>query len=271
MNPKLLPTMKKSTSFLVAAFIGLGLLSASAQFGKPCSETDNALSQVFGTNLNFSATMNMRVKMPSAEDNEITMASKIYFAHGNSRTEMDMTTMKGTKIPPHAADQMKAMGMDQMISISKGDTKTVYLIYPGLNSYAKTESRKAGQGTNETKMVTTELGKETLDGHPCVKNKYTVTNAKTGEKLEVVAWNATDLKNYPIQVEIESQSTANGKKGPATTLHFTDINTAQPAASLFEPPVGYRVYTDVQAMVQTEMMKKMGGGGGAGGMPPGHP
>jgi hypothetical protein len=171
-------------------------------------------------------------------------------------------------MPPHAADQMKAMGMDQMISISRKDTKTTYLIYPGLNSYAQITLPKA-EGTNDSKVTTTELGKETVDGHSCVKNKYTITNAKTGDNVVMTTWNATDLKNYPIKIELESPGTANGKKVPTTTLHFTDINTAQPAAGLFEPPVGYRVYTDVQAMVQTEMMKKMGGG--VGGMPPGHP
>ena len=264
-----LPVMKKSISFL-AVILCLGLVPASAQFGKPGgSGPDNALNKVFGTNLNFSATMNMQVKMPDAQDSDITMSSKIYFAGGNSRTEMDMTTIKGSKMPPHAADQMKAMGMDQMISISRNDTKTAYLIYPGLGSYAKLTAPKADQGTNDSKVTKTELGRETVDGHPCVKNKYTVTNTKTGENVVMTTWNATDLKNYPIKIDMESPDAATGKKSPVTTLHFAGINTARPAAALFEPPTGYRVYTDVQAMVQTEMMKKMGGG--TPGMPPGHP
>lgn len=261
--------MKKTISFLAASVLALGLLPASAQFGRPGgSGPDNALTKVFGTNLNFSATMNLEVKMPGAQENEVTMTSKIYFAKGNSRTEMDMTSMKGSKMPPHAADQMKAMGMDQMISISRNDTKTAYLIYPGLGSYAKLTAPKA-EGTNDSKVTTTELGKETVDGHPCVKNKYTVSNAKTGEHVVMTTWNATDLKNYPIKIEMESPAAAKNGQAPITTLHFTSLNMAQPAATLFEPPVGYRVYTDVQAMVQTEMMKKMGGG--TPGMPPGHP
>lgn len=262
--------MKKHIPLLASIFLCLGLLPASAQFGKPGgSGADNALTQVFGTNLNFSATMNMEVKMPS-QDNNLTMSSKVYFAHGNSRTEMDMTKMRGSKMPPHAAEQMKAMGMDQMISISRNDTKTTYLIYPGLESYTKMAVPKTEPAANDSKVAKTELGKETLDGHPCVKNKYTVTNTKTGESLDLIAWVATDLKNYPIKVEIETPDAAKDKKASTTTtLHFTDINTAQPAASLFEPPVGYRVYTDVQAMMQTEMMKKMGGG--APGMPANHP
>ncbi len=86
--------------------------------------------------------------------------------------------------------------------------------------------------------------------------------------MVMTAWVATDLKNCPIKLEINSPEATAGNKSPTTTLHFTDINMAQPAASLFEPPIGYRVYTNVQAMVQTEMMKKMGGGTG---MPANHP
>ena len=32
---------------------------------------------------------------------------------------------------------MKSMGMDTMISISRPDLKLMYLVYPGLNSYAE--------------------------------------------------------------------------------------------------------------------------------------
>src|SRR5882757_10295048 len=99
--------MKKIISVFSATILCLGLLPASAQFGKPGSGMDNALTQVFGTNLNFSATMNIQVKMPGAQDNEMTMGGKIYFANGNSRTEMDMTKIQGSKIPPHAVEQMR--------------------------------------------------------------------------------------------------------------------------------------------------------------------
>jgi hypothetical protein len=87
--------------------------------------------------------------------------------------------------------------------------------------------------------------------------------------VTLLAWLASDLKNYPVKIEISSNRTVAGKTFPTDTiLNFTDINPATPAASLFEPPAGYRVYTDIQAMVQTEMMKKMAG---ANGLPPGHP
>jgi hypothetical protein len=259
--------MKKTIVLLAGAlFLGAGFV-AQAQFAKPGGATpDSALLKIFGTNLNFSANMSVEIKMPE-QDNDMTMSGKIYFARGDSRTELDMTKMTGTKMPPHTVEQMKAMGMDQMISISHPETKTVYMIYPGLESYTKITLPPSADGTNDAKMETTELGKETVNGHACVKNKYTVSD--NGEQVTLLAWLASDLKNYPVKIEISSNRTVAGKTFPTDTiLNFTDINPATPAASLFEPPAGYRVYTDIQAMVQTEMMKKMAG---ANGLPPGHP
>ena len=106
-------------------------------------------------------------------------------------------------------------------------------------------------------METTELGKDTVDGHDCVKNKVTVTD-KEGKQHESTVWNATDLKNFPVKIVTTEQ----GNNG---TMLFKNISMTKPAASNFEPPAGLTKYDNVQTMMQTEMMKKMGGGMG---MPP---
>ena len=56
------------------------------------------------------------------------------------------------------------------------------------------------------KVETTEIGKETLDGHPCVKNKYVVTDNE-GVKHESTVWNATDLKNFPVKIQTTEAAT----------------------------------------------------------------
>ena len=43
---------------------------------------------------------------------------------------------------------------------------------------------------------------------------------------------------------------------------FKNISLTKPAASNFETPSGLTKYDNVQTMMQTEMMKKMGGGPG---------
>ena len=60
------------------------------------------------------------------------MPGKISFDAGKSRFEMNMSDLQGPQMPPGTAAQMKAMGLDQMVTISRPDKKFTYLIYPGL-------------------------------------------------------------------------------------------------------------------------------------------
>lgn len=267
--------MKKTALILSAALLVATQIPALAQFNHPGnSPADNIFAKVFGKTLNFSATMETDIKMPHS-DKDMTMTGKIYFANGNSRTEMDMTKIKGGNMPAHAADQMKAMGMDKMTSIYRNDSKTIYMIYPGLKAYTKLETPAAKEGTNNGTVEKVDLGKETVDGHACNKTKYTVSNANNDGNTVVIAWTDPDMHNYPIKIEMNPPGEANTKPGPTTTLHFTDINPKQPAASLFEPPTDYTAYKDMGTMMRTEMMKKMHGGMGMppnhSGMPAGHP
>ena len=147
---------------------------------------------------------------------------------------------------------MKQMGMDKMVMISRPDKKIAYMVYPELEAYAEMtiQNPEAAAPATNFKLETTELGKETVDGHPCVKNKAVVTDDK-GNKHESIVWNATDLKNFPIKIETTEQ-------GHKATMLFKDVKLAKPDAGLFDPPAGYKHYDNLQQMMQQEMMKRMG-------------
>jgi hypothetical protein len=220
--------------------------------------------KLFGNNQAFSATLELQ--NADSSGNTIIMPGKISFDAGKSRFEVNMANMQGKQIPPDAAAQMKSMGMDQVVTISLPEKKVAYMIYPGMQSYAELQIPNADSApTNgDYKVETTELGKETVDGHPCVKNKVVVTD-KDGDKHESTVWNATDLKNFPVKIQ-----TTEG--GANATMLFKNVSLAKPAASVFEAPSGYTKYDNMQTMMQQEMMKRMGSGGfpGGPGRPPGN-
>jgi hypothetical protein len=251
--------MKKSLLILSTAMLGIGLVPVFAQMGQMPHgpQLDGAMAKLFGDNSAFTAAMESQVKQKSGD--VITMPGKISFDSGNSRFEMNLSEAKGMKMPPNAAAQMKSMGLDQMVTITKPKEKFTGIVYPGLQSYVQMSLPEKSAATNETfKVTTTELGKETMDGHPCVKNKAVITNG-AGDQREYTVWNATDLKNFPVKIVHAAQDAE-------ITMSFTDISLVKPAASAFEVPAGYTRYDDLQTMMQTEMMKKMGGGMGM----PGH-
>ena len=157
------------------------------------------------------------------------------------------------------AEHMKAMGMDRTVMISRPDTKTSYMVYPGLSAYAASplQDPDATKPASSFKVETTELGKETVDGYDCVKNKVVVTDDQ-GKAHEFTTWNATDLNKFPVKIEMNEQ-------GHELTMVFKNVKTSKPDAALFEPPADFKKYDSPQALMQQEMMKRMGT------MPPGRP
>jgi hypothetical protein len=105
----------------------------------------------------------------------------------------------------------------------------------------------------EPKLEKTLLGKETLDGHPCEKSKVIMTDAN-GKRSEALVWAATDLKDFPIQIQTT-------EKGETVILRYAKIQTTKPDAKLFEVPAGYTTYDSMQAFGMGVMQKMMGGAG----------
>jgi hypothetical protein len=249
--------MKKKTFLLFISTIVLAC-SVHAQPGRTSGpKLDAVIAKLFGDNKAFSADTEFSI----SGQQEMTMPGKIAFDSGKSRFEMNLSEAKGTHMPPNMAERMKAMGMDQTVVIARPDLKLTYLVYPGLTAYAEAplQDPDATKPDSAFKIETTELGKETLDGHPCVKNKVVITDDK-GKAHESTVWNASDLKKFPIKIEMTED-------GRATTMLFKNIKTAKPEAALFDPPSSYKKYENQQTLMQQEMMKRMG----VNGVPPGHP
>jgi hypothetical protein len=241
-----------------------GVLSVPGQLGRaggmgmggppPGPGLSGSTAVLFGENDSFSATLEMQNGGGDDADT-MTMPGKIFFDQGKSRFEMDTSQLKGSKMPPSAAAQMKSIGMDKMIMISRPDKKVGYMVYPGMQAFMENPlpEREAAAPASDYKMEVTEIGKEIVDGHPCIKNQAVVTD-KDGTRHQALVWNATDLKKFPVKIEQQEGNTK-------VTMSFRDISFSKPAADLFEPPSNATKYDSMQSMMQQVIMKRMGGAG----------
>jgi hypothetical protein len=253
--------MKKYLPFLMALVLAAGISTSPAQMGGGPSvpQFGGGMEKLFGANQTFSATTQIQA---SNGNTPITMSGQMSFDKGASRFEMDMSQMQGGNIPPQAMAQMKSMGLDKMVSITQSDKKIVYVIYPDARAYTEMTPAAPDTATTNTDapIQITALGNETIDGHPCVKNKAVVTD-KQGVKHEFTVWNATDLKNFPVQIAM------NEEENPVT-FSFHNVSFAKPDPALFTPPTGFTKYDSMQEMMQSIMMKSLGNGAGGFGPPP---
>jgi hypothetical protein len=241
--------MKKSSLCLAVLFIAG--FTTSAQPGPSGSGPgmDANLIKLFGSNAAFSAKAEIQTTNGAGMDMAMTMDFALL--GDKARSDVNMADMKSSSLPPQAIAQMKHMGMERVVSIVRPDQKFIYLIYPGLQSYAKMPLPDAMASTTdkEPKMEKTALGKETIDSHPCVKNRVVMTT-RDGLKQEFTTWNASDLKDFPIQIQAAEQ-------GGTVLVRYKDIKFEKPDLKQFEPPAGYTAYDDIQKMVMSAMQKMM--------------
>ena len=252
----------KTTRFFGLALVTVVGLAGSAfgqgMFGGPGRNPGADLAEIFGKDKSFSAIAHVTFKGPDGKEMQMDMSYAVL--EGKVRMETDMTKTQGGRMPPEAVAHMQAMGMDKTITIILPEKHVGYLVYPGLKAYCELPM---GAGSSATvsdkppKVDRTEIGKETIDGHPCVKYKVVVT-PENGTPVNMLVWQATDLNNFPIQTQREAG------KGAVVTTRFQNINQSKPTAALFEPPSDYKRYGSPQEL----MMSTMGGMPGGRSMPP---
>ncbi|HTR42595.1 MAG TPA: hypothetical protein VMH87_13360 [Pseudomonadales bacterium] len=223
-------------------------MPALAQMGGGGGQNYNSgMDELFKANPVFSATMQTTINGPQGAMN---VTSTMTYDHGNSRSEMNMANVSGPNLPPNAAAQMKALGMDVVVTIATVAKTNVYTIYPNLKAYVSNElPPEASATTSKPDIQITKLGNDTVAGHPCVKSKVVVT--ENGQPHEFTTWNATDLKNFPVQISISEQ-------GVSATMTYQNISFGPVSASQFRPPTGYKVYESIPQLMQAAMMSHAG-------------
>lgn len=177
--------------------------------------------------------------------------------------EMPMARM-GTK------SRVENAGMPGVITISLGDSKKTIMMNNTTKTYSEQIHQEKDQMPNmydpDVVFDKKKVGNETIDGHPCVKyDSVYYRKSKPDEKHKATIWEAQDLKEFPIQMEITVP--ANPKypgSGGKMLIKYKDVKLGAATASMFEVPAGYKKVNSPQEVMgfggmgnMEEMMKKM--------------
>jgi len=240
----------KGLSIRLAVWAGsLGVAwAASAQVQMPMQGhgLNAALMKLFGDTKAFSARTEFLVRS-GADTTIIPMGFALL--DGKMRMDVDMAQVKGKEMSAESLAMFKQMGMDRMVNIIIPEKKIMWIIYPALKAYAEMPAldEAVAGGDKDLKIELTEIGKETVDGHECVKNKFVLTDGK-GNKREGLTWNAKDLKNFPLRMEFPDS-------GATVTMAFKNIKPTAPDRKQFEAPAGYKKHSDIQGLMMGALQK----------------
>lgn len=253
----------KSFTFLIssaAARTGLAILILSAASAalaqmpgadKSAGGMNPSMTRFFGTNTNFIAKAEVRV-LDKQQHETTAMTMGFEMLGSKIRVDINMAEVKSKEMSPEFAATMKQIGMDQMTTIELPEKKSIITIYPGLKSYTESPMPKDEvEGAFKTyKTDKKRLAKETIDGHPCEKNDMTFVDDK-GAQEHVTLWNATDMKNFPLQLQMTVDDSS-------MVMKFKDVKLGRPDPANFEAPPGLTLYDDLNSLMTNAVNKRMG-------------
>ena len=252
---KCLKTFRPALAAILASGVA-GVAHAQMPAGGPPG-WNAAMTKLFGDIKAFSAKAEMRA-LDKAGQPAIQVPMNFALLDNKVRMDIDMTQLKGPQAPPDQVALLKQMAMDRVACIVALDKKAMQLIFPSLAAYVETPlpEDEAAALNNDLKLHKTPLGKETIDGHPCVKNRVVMTDTK-GQKAEAVVWNATDLKEFPVQMQMNDKETT-------VVMRYKEVRLSKPDAKQFDAPTGFTKHADMQqlmlAIAQKQNQKDSQGG-----------
>ena len=210
-----------------------------------------ALVRLFGNVTGFTAQLEIRVTDTNGTET-LNAPMKFSLLDGKMRGDLDVTKLKSKDLPALAASAASSVGMDRVITLVRPDKKETYLLYPKFEAcvVAPLDDEDISALKKPAKLDKTPLARETLDGHPCVKSKVVVTEPD-GRKHAATVWNATDLKDFPVQIQTVDN-------GDTIVMRFRQVKFERPVAADFDLPAGTTKYNDATELTQAVLKKLIG-------------
>jgi hypothetical protein len=228
---------------LLAALLLAPVLAFAQMPGAGANMMDSAMLKLFGTHTAFSCKAEFHVVDASPKGANIVPLG-LSIEDGKMRMDVDFAEVKSPDMPPAMVPTLKQLGMDQSVIIQRPDKKMFISIYPRAKAYCEKPMSKDEMAASERTYTVNKdkLGKEDFEGHACEKDKVTLTDDK-GVKHYAIVWYATDLKDFPVQIQMTEQD-------QTLVMKFRDVKLSRPDHSRFEAPAGLTKYKSEDALME---------------------
>lgn len=219
-----------------------------------------AFSEFFTDSRDYSAQAHLI--LPGRERSD-SIPIGLAVSEGRMRWQLNLDRVRSAYLSPERIAMMKAMQMDSVIVWLKPD-EDLTLALPRLKAWAKSPVPKP-QGIQDEAldkvggMKKTAVGKETIDGHPCVKYMLTIPEENNPDQV-ALTWEATDLENLPIKVLVKTDRQVHG-------FQLRNVRLGKVDDRFFQPPADYSKRESVGALLQEGLLRGMAQSAqGAGGL-----
>ncbi len=207
-----------------------------------------AMSELFSDSRPFSAVAVLQ--LPGDAPNQ---GIPLGFAtlDGKMRWYLNLDQARSSRLDPDTTDWLREAKLSQVILILRPQTNAI-VVLPGVKqwfAFAPPKSAEIQEKAEEKIgfLQKTEVGRETVDTHPCVKYRLDLPKERGGGE-EAFVWQATDLKNLPIQFRTRLNGETYG-------LLFRQIKATPPEAKYFEAPAEYAKISGPEALLKNALLR----------------
>lgn len=233
-------------ALVLAALVSCLIEPARAQIPGGQSGFNPALLQLFGNHRAFTGSTELRM-LDRANTEVLKMPMSMQYLDGKVRAEVNLNTIKASELGEQSLALYKKAGMEQITSILRPDRKnSIVAFQPAkvLVQQAMSAEDSAAFSAKYTVKLT-EVGRETIDSHPCVKNQVTVTSS-TGQAVQGLVWHATDLKQFPVKITLSEGDSS-------VEMKFLEVKLQKPESTAFEAPNGHTRFDSMEQLIQNRL------------------
>ncbi len=162
------------TVFAVCVLLAASSALAQLPGGDGSPGVSTAMLKLFGTNNAFTARADVQV-VDGGKVEQLRTPMAFAALDVRLRVEIDMAQIRGKNLPPAAVAGLKQLGMDRVVSLLRPDKQALFILYPNAQSYVHLPFTKEEIAADKNlKVERTALARETVAGHPCVKNQVVI-------------------------------------------------------------------------------------------------
>jgi len=207
-----------------------------------------ALSEFFPDSRDYTAQA--QLLLPGQERGD-SIPIGLAVSGGRMRWQLNLDRARSSRLPDERIAMLKAMQLDSIVVWLKPD-EDLTVALPRLKAWAKSPVPKAKglQDNAQDKvggMKKTAVGKETIDGRPCIKYMLTVPGENDPAQV-ALTWEATNLQNLPVKILVKTDGKVHG-------FLLRNVRLGKVDEQFFKPPADYTRRESVAALLQEGLLR----------------
>jgi hypothetical protein len=186
-----------------------------------------------------------------SDEQPLNASATVRAQAGSVRIDVTPASLETGVLPPALAKLVAAerrrQGLSRYFVLLRNGDPLRYTVYPDRRAYHTNEFQSllpSVDWTNRVTLTQVQGGRETVEGHPCHKVEWRMTDG-SGSQSVLMIWKAGDLHDFPVKIQMDREMTVTFRQ-----LTFVRLDPA-----LFEIPPGYRCLDSIQAIAAEALGK----------------